>query len=153
MISRSPLRVICCALFLAFACGDSNPLGPPADADVVTFAELVNAHRQSVGCTVLEWDGDVAEVAQRHSEDMVARSFFDHTNPDGLSPFDRLAAAGIPYSRAAENIAAGQPTAQAVLDAWLGSPGHRANIENCALTHHGVGLLERHWTHLFITPR
>ncbi len=150
---RFPLRAICAALFLTFTCGNSNPLGPSADPEVVTFSELVNTHRESVGCPLLAWDSDVAEVAQRHSEDMVDRSFFDHTNPDGLSPFDRLASAGILYSRAAENIAVGQPSAQAVLDAWLGSPGHRANIEDCALTHHGVGLRERHWTQLFITPR
>jgi uncharacterized protein YkwD len=83
---------------------------------------------------------------------MVARDFFSHTNPDGDSPWDRLSAAGISFSRAAENIAWGYTSAEAVLSGWLGSPGHRANIENCALTHHGVGLADWHWTHLFVTP-
>ncbi len=56
------------------------------------------------------------------------------------------------YRLAGENIAAGYQTPSAVLEGWLGSPGHRANIENCGFTHHGVGLNESHWTHMFITP-
>lgn len=114
--------------------------------------EQVNAHRESIGCPALLWNTAVAAVAQAHSEDMVAREFFSHTNPDGQSPFDRLAEAGIAYSAAAENIAYGYPTAESVLAAWLGSPGHRANIENCALTEHGVGLDGTYWTHVFIRP-
>ncbi len=113
-------------------------------------SELVNAHRASVGCAALAWNGSVGDVAQAHSDDMVDRDFFSHTNPDGLSPFDRLASAGVSFTAAAENIAYGYPTAQAVLQGWLDSPGHRANIENCALTEHGVGVTEAHWTHLFI---
>jgi uncharacterized protein YkwD len=83
---------------------------------------------------------------------MVRRGFFSHTNPDGDSPEDRLESAGVQWSRWAENIAAGQPTGEAVLDGWLGSPGHRANLENCLLTEHGVGLVDRHWTHVFMSP-
>jgi uncharacterized protein YkwD len=60
--------------------------------------------------------------------------------------------AGIGFSGAAENIAWGYPTAEAVLTGWLNSPGHKANIENCNLTGHGVGLVGTHWTHLFIRP-
>jgi uncharacterized protein YkwD len=81
---------------------------------------------------------------------MVARGFFSHTNPDGLSPFDRLNAAGVDFTAAGENIAYGYPSASAVLSAWLGSSGHRANIENGNYTHHGVGLEGTHWTHVFI---
>jgi len=114
--------------------------------------QQMNAHRASVGCAPLVWNEAVAAVALGHSQDMVSRSFFSHQNPDGASPFDRLRAAGIDYSRAAENIAYGYPTGTAVLTAWLNSPGHKANIESCALTEHGVGLVGTHWTHLFITP-
>lgn len=135
------------------ACGDSS-LAPllGVDPEVLSFVEQMNAHRASVGCAPLEWNDAVAAVALGHSQDMVDRSFFSHQNPDGASPFDRLRAAGISYSRAAENIAYGYPTGTAVLTAWLNSPGHKANIENCALTEHGVGLVGTHWTHLFITP-
>jgi uncharacterized protein YkwD len=135
------------------ACGDA-PFGPLAELDpeVVAFADQMNAHRQTVGCAPLAWNDDVAAVALAHSQDMIDRGFFSHENPDGESPFDRLHAAGIHYSRAAENIAYGYPTATSVLDAWLNSPGHRSNIENCALTQHGVGRVGTHWTHMFVTP-
>lgn len=139
----------------AVACAGDTAVGPDLDdlpAAVAEFVDLLNAHRVSVGCPSLAWNGGVADVAQGHSDDMVARDFFSHTNPDGLSPFDRLAAAGIAYSAAAENIAYGYPTAQAVLQAWMNSSGHRANIENCGLTEHGVGIAGSHWTHVFIRP-
>jgi uncharacterized protein YkwD len=136
----------------AVACGDGGPAGPEISADVEEFVSLVNSYRVTVGCAPLEWDRRVADVAEGHSKDMVARDFFSHTNPDGDSPWDRLSAAGISFKLAAENIAWGYTSAEAVLNGWLGSPGHRANIENCALTHHGVGLADWHWTHLFVTP-
>jgi uncharacterized protein YkwD len=119
---------------------------------VETFVALLNDHRAGVGCPALEWNDAVAAVAEAHSDDMVARSFFSHTNPDGLSPFQRLSDAGVAYSAAAENIAYGYPTASAVLSGWLNSSGHRSNIENCTLTEHGVGLRDTHWTHMFIRP-
>jgi uncharacterized protein YkwD len=136
------------------ACGSDNGLGPDSDAnpELVLFVDLMNDHRESAGCPRLTWNQDVALVALAHSEDMVERGFFDHTNPDGESPFDRLQNAGIPYSGAAENIAWGYSTATAVLEGWLNSSGHKANIENCSLTVHGVGLSQSRWTHLFIRP-
>ena len=161
-------RLLLAAVFLAafplVGCRDkSAPTAPatglnpapapaPSDPQVATFVGLVNEHRVSIGLSPLAWDGRVAAVAQAHSQDMVDRSFFSHTNPDGLSPFDRLAAAGISYTWAGENIAYGYPTASSVLAAWLNSPGHRANIENPNFTHHGVGLVNTYWTHVFIQP-
>lgn len=131
-----------------------DPLIPEESlpADVQDFVSLMNAHRQSVGCDPLAWNSAVAGVAQAHSEDMIARSYFDHDNPDGESPFDRLRAAGVSYRGAAENIAYGYPSAAAVLNGWLNSSGHRRNIENCSLSEHGVGLQGTHWTHVFIRP-
>jgi len=140
------------ALCVALTACDGGPTGPLLEPEVQTFVDQMNDHRISVGCPALEWDESVAVVAHAHSQDMLDRAFFAHTNPDGLSPFDRLRDAGIGYSRAAENIAWGYPSAEAVLQGWLGSPGHRANLENCALTRHGVGLVGTYWTHLFVTP-
>jgi uncharacterized protein YkwD len=150
----NPARFLALPLLALLACAGDSPTGPGsgADPEVEWFVSLMNAHRIEVGCPALQWNSAVATVAQAHSEDMVARSFFDHTNPDGKSPFDRLSDAGVSYSSAAENIAWGYPTAEAVLAGWLGSPGHKANIENCALTEHGVGLEGTRWTHLFIRP-
>jgi uncharacterized protein YkwD len=140
------------ALLAASACASDTGVGSAANGEISRFVELMNQHRVEVGCPALAWNADVAAVAQAHSEDMVARDFFSHTNPDGESPFDRLTNAGIGFSAAAENIAAGYASPESVLDAWLASAGHRANIENCALTEHGVGLHDTHWTHLFIRP-
>ena len=136
------------------ACGDGVTAPEVvADPEVQAFVTLVNEHRLEVGCDALEWHAGVADVAQAHSADMVERDFFAHTNPDGESPFDRLTAAGIDFGAAAENIAYGYPGAEAVLQGWLDSSGHRQNIENCGLRQHGVGLVGTHWTHLFANVR
>ncbi|MEM7414647.1 MAG: CAP domain-containing protein [Gemmatimonadota bacterium] len=154
--SKALRRVAALTVFgaasLALGACDSPLVGLEDNPDVEQFVQLMNAHRQSVGCEPLGWNPVAADVAREHSQDMIDRSYFAHDNPDGHSPFDRMASAGLTYSRAAENIAYGYPTAEAVLDGWLNSPGHRRNIENCNLTEHGVGLVGTHWTHVFLTP-
>lgn len=147
--SRSALSAVAVLCLTGTGCG-GDLLGPGVPADVQDFVTLMNNHRVSVGCAPLEWHGEVADVALAHSRDMIERDFFAHTNPDGASPFDRLNYAEIAWSGGAENIAYGYPTGEAVLEGWLNSPGHRTNIENCSLTHHGVGLEGTHWTHVFI---
>jgi uncharacterized protein YkwD len=66
------------------------------------------------------------------------RGFFSHTDPDGLSPFDRGDRAGVTVL--GENIAYGQPDPASVMTAWMNSPGHRANILDCSYTKLGVGV-------------
>ncbi|MEJ2548431.1 MAG: CAP domain-containing protein [Gemmatimonadota bacterium] len=129
---------------------EGNPL-PAASAEVITLVDLVNAHRLSEGCAALTWHAGAASVAEAHSTDMRDRDFFAHTNPDGKSPFDRLRDAGVDWSGAAgENIAWGTSSGQTAFELWINSSGHRANIENCSFTHHGVGLVDARWTHLFL---
>jgi uncharacterized protein YkwD len=135
----------------AFAGCDTSTVEPELDSEIQAFVGLVNDHREATGCPRLIWNGEVAEVARVHSQDMVDRDFFAHTNPDGASPADRLRNAGIDYRRMAENIAHGYGTGAAVLEGWLGSSGHRAAIENCELLEHGVAVVGSHWTHLFVT--
>jgi len=116
------------------------------------FQNLVNEHRKSVGCSALIEHKGLNILAQKHSEDMKTRNFFSHTNPDGKSPFDRMKDAGISYQSSGENIAKGQSTAEQVLNSWLNSSGHKANIENCNYTHHGIGYVGEGvhlWTHKF----
>lgn len=153
MLLRFSLLSVALAGFLGCDSTGPGPSAPgSADPAVREYVDLANAHRESVGCAPLLWHDGTADVAQAHSEDMVERDFFAHQNPDGESPFDRLREAGVEWSGGAgENIAWGYPTAAAVLAGWLGSPGHRANLETCGYTHHGVGLEGTHWTHLFIT--
>jgi uncharacterized protein YkwD len=125
------------------------PADPTAEAAVLA---LVNEARVDAGCGALTADPALAAVARAHSADMRDRDYFSHTSPEGLSPFDRAEQAGIDYSRA-ENIAFGQADATAVMEAWLESPGHRANILDCELTKLGVGVAEGPggpwWTQLF----
>jgi uncharacterized protein YkwD len=138
------------ALLGLAACGGDDPTGPGDNSDVQQFVQLVNQHRLTQGCEALVWRQDVADVAETHSQDMIARGYFDHENPDGQGPGARLAAAGIANTSWGENLARGTTDARTVLDLWLNSPGHRANIEQCAFTQHGVGLVGDHWTHVFI---
>jgi uncharacterized protein YkwD len=125
----------------------------PTDREVASFVKLVNAHRVSRGLPALVWDRRAAAVAQAHSRDMLERHYVSHTSPDGRSTWDRLAARGVTYSRAGENIAWGQGTGSAVLAAWLRSPGHRRNIQLGSYTHHGVGKVGTYWTHVFFRPK
>ncbi len=124
----------------------------PTDREVASFVKLMNAHRRSLGLSALIWDSRAAAVAKAHSRDMLHRNYFSHTTPEGRTTWDRLAARGVTYSRAGENIAWGQTTGRAVLEAWLDSPGHRENIERDSYTHHGVGKVGTYWTHVFIRP-
>ncbi len=116
---------------------------------------LVNEVRAENGLSALTWAEDIAEIARAHSADMINRSFFSHTNPDGESPFDRLKSNGISYNAAAENIAYGQRTAEAVMESWMNSSGHRANILNKNVKEIGIGAVKNsqgtvYWTQMFI---
>ncbi|MFI1509365.1 sigma-70 family RNA polymerase sigma factor [Streptomyces sp. NPDC020597] len=111
----------------------------PSDRESQVIA-LVNKERAAVGCGPLTGDALLHKSAQGHSDDMAARDFFDHTNPDGADPGARITAAGYRWSTYGENIAKGQQTAQAVMTSWMNSPGHRANILNCDFKNIGVGI-------------
>lgn len=116
----------------------------PSPSDTSARAEvlaLVNQERSKVGCSPLTTSAPLTSLAQNFSEDMAARSFFDHTDPDGDTPWDRAAQAGV-QGLAAENIARGQADAQAVMDGWMNSEGHRANILNCDYKTIGIGVHE-----------
>ncbi|MEU7006816.1 CAP domain-containing protein [Streptomyces sp. NPDC046332] len=107
-----------------------------AEAEVV---RLVNQERAKVGCTPVRSDAALADLAGDFSADMAARGFFDHTDPDGDTPWDRAAQAGV-SGMGGENIARGQVDAAAVMESWMNSDGHRANILNCDYTTLGVGV-------------
>ncbi|MDX2851851.1 CAP domain-containing protein [Streptomyces sp. PA03-3a] len=99
---------------------------------------LVNTVRATAGCQPLHADKKLSELASDFSADMAARGFFDHSDPDGDDPWDRAAQAGI-KNLGGENIARGQATPEEVMDAWMNSEGHRANILNCDFKKIGVG--------------
>ncbi|MZD10643.1 CAP domain-containing protein [Streptomyces sp. SID5785] len=109
---------------------------PSAAAQVLS---LVNQERAKVGCSPVTADSGLASLASDFSADMASRGFFDHTDPDGATPWDRAQKAGI-TGLGGENIARGQANAQSVMDAWMNSEGHRANILNCDFKTLGVGV-------------
>ncbi|MER6916216.1 CAP domain-containing protein [Streptomyces sp. NPDC000594] len=112
--------------------------GSPTAAENQVLA-LVNEERAKVGCAPVRFDADLAELAGDFSRDMAARGFFSHTDPDGDTPWDRAEQAGV-KNLGGENIARGQADAAAVMDAWMNSEGHRANILNCDYKTLGVGV-------------
>jgi uncharacterized protein YkwD len=99
---------------------------------------LVNDERAQAGCKALAEESHLTTAAQDYSDDMSARNFFAHTNPEGVTFDQRIKIAGNPKP-GAENIAKGQTSAAQVMDSWMNSAGHRANILNCDLTKIGVG--------------
>ncbi|MBT2235719.1 CAP domain-containing protein [Nonomuraea sp. NEAU-A123] len=114
--------------------------------------KLTNQARAKNGCRPLTHDAKLHAAAERHSADMATRGYFDHDSKNGRTPGNRISAAGFaPISTWGENIAMGQPTAASVVQAWLNSPGHRANIMNCSFTHIGVGQSTKgpYWTQDF----
>lgn len=114
--------------------------------------ELTNQERSKNGLAPFQIDEELSKVAREKSRDMSAKNYFDHNSPTYGSPFDMMRSYGISYSSAGENIAKGQRTPQEVVNAWMNSPGHRANILNGSFTHIGVGFVEQgnHWTQMFI---
>ena len=115
-------------------------------------ASLVNAARQDAGLSELELDADLYAAAQARAQE-IAQSF-SHTRPDGSSCFTILEEFGISYRAAGENIAMGQRTPEEVMDGWMNSSGHRANILNGTFTSIGVGYYvdgagAAHWVQIF----
>ncbi|EJQ42549.1 hypothetical protein IEE_03903 [Bacillus cereus BAG5X1-1] len=115
--------------------------------------ELTNAERTKQGLPALQIDTELSKVARAKSEDMQKNNYFDHNSPTYGSPFDMMKKFGISYTSAGENIAQGQRTPEEVVQAWMNSAGHRANILNSGFTHIGVGYVEsgNYWTQQFIT--
>ncbi|MGQ0421773.1 CAP domain-containing protein, partial [Bacillus sp. HC-Mk] len=101
--------------------------------------ELTNAERAKQGLPALKIDTELSKVARIKSEDMQKNNYFDHNSPTYGSPFDMMKKFGISYTSAGENIAQGQRTPEEVVQAWMNSAGHRANILNNGFTHIGVG--------------
>ncbi|MCH9687620.1 MAG: CAP domain-containing protein [Deltaproteobacteria bacterium] len=109
--------------------------------------------------TPLSMESRLRCAARVHSLDMATRGFFDHQNPQGQSPFDRMEEAGYEYRAAGENIAAGQSSPEPVVAGWLDSPGHCSNIMNPDFADLGVGYapggteapFPHYWTQVFGT--
>ncbi|MEL7507099.1 MAG: CAP domain-containing protein [Cyanobacteria bacterium J06554_1] len=100
---------------------------------------LTNEFRKQNGLKALVLDTNLDETANKHSKDMAKRDYFSHTGKDGSKPWDRARREGYESGTVGENIAAGYSSAKAVVDGWIASPGHRANMLNANYNEIGIG--------------
>lgn len=129
---------------------------PTTSSSVTSFEQevirLVNEIRTENGLRPLTYDWELSRVARYKSQDMKDNKYFSHTSPVYGSPLQMMKSFGISYRSAGENIAKGYATPEAVVEGWMNSPGHRANILNLSFTHIGVGYVAegRYCTQMFI---
>lgn len=137
--------------------GGMLPDQPGTDGSQDAFANevvrLVNEERAKAGLPALTVDRGAASAAQVRAKE-IERSF-SHTRPDGSSFNSALTEAGVNFRGAGENIAYGQNSPEKVMEGWMNSSGHRANILNSSYTSIGVGHYQNasgvnYWTQLFI---
>jgi uncharacterized protein YkwD len=137
-----------------------------SDKEILTQVNIARSQARNCGTVnyiateALSWNCTLENVALEHSRDMGDVNFFSHTGSDGLSAGDRVTNAGYDWSATGENIAAGQPSIDAVINAWLGSPGHCANIMSPIYTEIGAASYTVsgsdypiYWTQVFARPR
>lgn len=129
---------------------------PTVDTSVTVFEQevisLVNEIRVRNGLKTLTYDWELSRVARIKSQDMKDNRYFAHNSPVYGTPFQMMKNFGISHRSAGENIAKGYATPQAVVNGWMNSSGHRANILNANYTHIGVGYVAdgNYWTQMFI---
>lgn len=130
---------------------------PALDSTVTSYEQevirLVNEIRAENGLNPLTYDWELSRVARFKSQDMKDNKYFAHNSPVYGTPFQMIKNFGISYRSAGENIAKGYSTPQAVVNAWMNSSGHRANILNASYTRIGVGYVTggNYWTQMFIS--
>ena len=113
---------------------------------------LVNVERAKYGLAALSADAELSRGARAKSQDMRDKGYFSHESPTYGSPFQMMKSFGISYRTAGENIAYGYSTPAKVVEAWMNSEGHRANILNASYTRLGVGYVAdgHYWTQWFV---
>ncbi|MBJ9988583.1 MULTISPECIES: CAP domain-containing protein [Paenibacillus] len=112
--------------------------------------KLVNQERAKAGLGALKENTKLSGMAMDKAKDMYSNNYFDHNSPTYGSPFDMMKKYGISYSYAGENIAKGQKDPADVMNAWMNSEGHRANILNSHYTTIGVAYYNGVWVQEFI---
>ncbi|WP_455358191.1 CAP domain-containing protein [Streptomyces sp. SYSU K21746] len=120
--------------------GGSGGGGGSSDGVEGQVVALVNKERAAAGCSPVTSNAKLTRAADNYSDVMAASGVMSHTGPDGSTMTSRVEAAGYVWSTLGENIARGQADAAAVMNSWMNSPGHRANILNCAFKEIGVGV-------------
>lgn len=121
------------------------PPSPDADIGTESFAAILNDERGELTLVPVQPDARLTDAAQTHAEDMADNNYLSHTGLDGSSVGDRALEAGYDYAFIAENIAQGFYSEEAVMAAWMNSPGHAANILDDRAEDFGLGLEDDTW--------
>ncbi|WP_240419252.1 CAP domain-containing protein [Paenibacillus periandrae] len=127
---------------------DKTPASSPYEQQVL---QLVNKQRTDAGLGALMMDNKLSQMALAKAQDMYNNNYFDHNSPTYGSPFQMMDKFQISYNTAGENIAKGQTSPEQVMNEWMNSPGHRANILNNTYTKIGVGYYNGEWVQEFIS--
>lgn len=154
--TTATLATVAAAIPFTVFADQTAPLPPDHEKYVKEVVELTNEQRKEHGCGELTLDSQLSVPSQEHSQDMADNDFMSHTGSDGRDPGERVSDSDYPGRYRAENVAAGYRTPQDVIDGWMDSEGHRANILNCELEDIGVGYAENpdseyttYWTQNF----
>ena len=129
---------------------DNEPTDHETTSQAEAVLKLVNEERAKQGLNPLSLSAKLTDIATMKSKDMADKGYFDHTSPTYGTPFQMLQDFGVHYSSAGENIAAGQKTPEEVMNAWMNSPGHRANILGANFTQIGIAYYQSEWVQAFI---
>ncbi|EAW38663.1 CAP domain-containing protein [Lyngbya sp. PCC 8106] len=145
---------------------NASSLSRPVDTSenlIDQVVQLTNEFRAENGLSPLSLNSQLVMAAENHSENMALQDFFDHQGVNGDDVSDRISIIGYNYFTAGENIGAGYSTPETVVEGWINSPGHRANLLNPDFTEIGVGYFflendtgnenwNHYWTQVFGTP-
>lgn len=170
------MKMVCAlgAILMLTACGGASTglgggvsRGSPADFDIpelamnpvqdASFDSILNGLRIDNGGSSVTYNARLDQAAQAHADDMVARDFFSHTNPDGETEFDRIVEAGYNPRSWGENIAQRQQTEAEALVAWINSPEHNRLLNAETVDEFGLGMAgsgnDRRWVLVMASER
>ena len=168
-IQRLSILVVAALATMSGASASHAVVGRSSDARIRSrVVALVNEARSQgrrcgserfAAAPPLRISSELTDAAEAHAQDMARRKFFEHRGSDGSEPKDRVARAGYRHSLTGENIALGPESAEEVVDGWLHSPGHCANIMEPRFRDIGIGLStgkkrgQIYWVQEFGAPR
>ena len=161
-MKRLTLLALSAALVFSLCVAGVRADSLPAELNSICTAEewqtlrLVNEQRLAQELTPYSIFPDLQTAARTRAQELV--TLYSHTRPNEQPWHTAITEAGVGYQTAAENIAAGQPTPESVVAAWMNSEGHRNNILDSAMTHAGVGYIKdgflgTSWVNLYMTDR
>lgn len=135
--------------------GNDELTGQGESTQANEVLKLVNAERSKQGLKALTLSSTLTSVANVKAKDMAVHKYFSHNSPTYGTPFEMLQKFGVKYKTAGENIAGGQKTPAQVMQTWMNSSGHKANILSSKYTELGVGYYAggsygTYWVQLFV---